>query len=163
MKNLYKIFFTITIMSTMLLVYVIYQDKSFKSNPLSKEIQQNIKQKEYHLKQLVYKEYHIKVDIPVIISSKLPNNLFGLASYDNGNIKIYLNRNRFQESSSYMIDYVLPHEYAHALMFIFNKFPKQNGGHTKQWQKICLSLEGKKCDRFVKHNDIMMGKLEFLY
>ena len=62
-----------------------------------------------------------------------------------------------------MIDYVLPHEYAHALMFIFNKFPKQNAGHTKLWQKICLTLEGKKCDRFVKHNDIMMGKLDFLY
>ena len=144
-------------------MYVIYQDKSFKSNPLSYDIQQNIKQKEYHLKQLTYQKYHIKVDIPIIISAKLPNNLFGLASYDSGNIKIYLNRNRFQESSSYMIDYVLPHEYAHALMFIFNKFPKQNAGHTKQWQKICLSLEGKKCDRFVKHNDILMGKLEFLY
>ena len=89
--------------------------------------------------------------------------MFGLASYDNGNIKIYLNKNRFQENSEYMKDYVLPHEYAHALMFTFNKFPKQHGGHTKLWQQICLSLDGKKCDRFVDHEDILMGKLKFLY
>ena len=62
-----------------------------------------------------------------------------------------------------MINNVLPHEYAHALMFVFGNITNKNGGHTKQWQNICLSLEGKKCDRFVKHIDIMMGKLEFLY
>ena len=163
MKNLYKMFFIITILSSVLLVYVIYKDKSFKSNPLSNKIQNSIKQKENNLKQLTYQKYKIKIDIPIIISSKLPNNLFGLASYNNGKIKIYLNRNRFQESSSYMIDYVLPHEYAHALMFNFNKFPKKNAGHTRLWQKICLNLDGKKCNRFVKHNDIMMGKLVFLY
>ena len=164
MQNFYKIFLAITVISIVLLGYIYYQNNNFKTKPLSYEIKYKLKQKEYRLKKLVLQKYHKKVDIPIIISSKMPNKLFGLASCDeNGNIKIYLNKKRFQESTSYMIDYVLPHEYAHALMFVFNKFPKQNGGHTKLWQDICLSLKGKKCDRFVKHNDILMGKLEFLH
>ena len=117
-----------------LLVYITYKSSNFKNKPLDSSIQSQLRDKEFILKQLVYKKYHKNVNIPIIISPKLPNKLFGLASYDNGNIKIYLNKNRFQESSEYMIDYVLPHEYALALMFIFNKFPKQNGGHTKLWQ-----------------------------
>ncbi len=57
-----------------------------------------------------------------------------------------------------MIDSVLPHEYAHAIMFILGDFSRQNGGHSKKWQEICISLEGKKCDRFVNHNDIIIEK-----
>lgn len=92
----------------------------------------------------------------------MANNLFGLAVYTQEHkIKIVLNKNRFQESVDYMVDYVLPHEYAHALMFRFGDFTKKNGGHTKKWQKICLSLNGKKCDRYVKHNDIIFGKIPF--
>jgi predicted SprT family Zn-dependent metalloprotease len=164
MQNFYKIFLAITIISVVLLGYIYYQNNHFKNNPLSYEIKYQLKQKEYQLKKLVFQKYHKKVNIPIIISSKMANKLFGLASFDDdSNIKIYLNKNRFQESTPYMIDYVLPHEYAHALMFVFNKFSKQNGGHTKLWQDICLSLEGKKCDRFVKDNDILMGKLEFLH
>jgi len=163
MKKFYRIFLILTTISILLLIYITYNQISFKNNPLPVNVISKLKEKENILKQLTYQKYNLKVDIPIIISAKLPNKLFGLASYDNEDITIYLNRNRFQESSKYMIDYVLPHEYAHALMFIFNKFPNQNGGHTKLWQKICLNLDGKKCDRFVKYNDIMMGKLKFLY
>jgi len=163
MKTLYKIFFIITIVSIILLIYILYKNSQFKNNPLPIQTQTKLKQKEYHLRKLVFQKYNVKVNIPIIISSKIPNNLFGLAIYDGGNIKIILNKNRFQESEDYMVDDVLPHEYAHALMFVFNKFPKANGGHSKLWQKICLDLEGKKCNRFVKHDDIIMSKLDFLY
>ncbi|MEA2019405.1 MAG: SprT-like domain-containing protein [Campylobacterota bacterium] len=163
MKNLYKIFSTITIVSIVLLGYVIYNDNQFKNNDLSVKTITKLKQKEYSLRKLILQKYNIEVNIPVIVSPKLKDNLFGIAAYNNGDIKIVLNKNRFQESEDYMIDYVLPHEYAHALMFVFNDFPKENGGHSIRWQNICLSLDGKKCDRFVNHNDIVMGKLDFIY
>jgi predicted SprT family Zn-dependent metalloprotease len=163
MKNLYKIFSLITIISIVLLVYVVYNDQTFKNSELSSKILIKLKQKEYDLRKLVIQKYNITVNIPVLISSKLQDNLFGIAAYNNGDIKIVLNKSRFQESENYMIDYVLPHEYAHALMFVFNDFPKQNGGHSKKWQNICISLDGKKCDRFVKNKDIVMDKLDFLY
>jgi len=162
-KNLYKIFFTITIISIILFGYVVYNDQQFKNSELSLKTLTKLKQKEYNLRKLIMQKYNIDVNIPVLVSSKLQDNLFGIAAYNNGDIKIVLNKNRFQESEDYMIDYVLPHEYAHALMFVLNDFPKQNGGHSKKWQNICLNLDGKKCDRFVNHNDIVMGKLDFIY
>ncbi len=163
MQNIYKIFTILTTISIIALIYILYTNHQFKNNNLPKDILIKVKQKEYHLRKLIIQKYNKNINIPVIISSKIQDNLFGLAVYDSGNIKIILNKNRFQESASYMIDYVLPHEYAHALMFVFNDFPKKNGGHSKRWQKICLNLEGKKCDRFVKYKDIVMGKLDFIY
>ena len=163
MNKIYKIFAVITTVSLVLLGYIYYSNKQFNNNPLSYRILTKIKQKEYKLRKLILEKYGIKVNIPIKISSKIKDNLFGLAVYDNGNIQIILNKNRFQESEEYMIDYVLPHEYAHALMFTFNNFSPNNGGHSKKWQKVCLSLEGKKCDRFVKHNDVVMGKMDFIY
>ncbi len=163
MKNLYKIFLTITVISIILLGYIWYDNNQFKNNDLALQTITKLKQKEYHIRKLIIQKYNLNINIPIIISNKMKNNLFGLAVYNNGDIKIILNKNRFQESEDYMIDYVLPHEYAHALMFKLNYFPKENGGHSKRWEEICLNLEGKKCDRFVKHKDIVMGKLDFIY
>jgi Zn-dependent peptidase ImmA (M78 family) len=145
-----------------MLAVVIYNDHNFKKNPLSKDIQKKIYDKKEHLKTLAYRKYGVKADIPILISDKMPDNLFGLAVYTKKKeIKIILNKNRFQESVEYMIDYVLPHEYAHALMFYFKDFSSENGGHTKRWQQVCLELEGKKCDRYVKHKDVIYGKVPF--
>jgi len=163
MNKIFRIFTIITIVSLMLLGYIYYTNQQFNNNPLSYGILTKIKQKEYKLRRLILEKYGINVNIPIKISTKIKDNLFGLAVYNNGNIQIVLNKNRFQESEEYMIEYVLPHEYAHALMFVFKDFTPTNGGHTKKWQKICLSLEGKKCDRFVKHNDVVMGKMNFIY
>ncbi len=163
MQNLFRIFTAIVIVSIILLTMIYYNNSKYDGDNLPLEIQTKLKQKEYHLRKLIVQKYNKKIKIPIIISDKISDNLFGLAAYDKDGIKIILNKNRFQESSDYMIDYVLPHEYAHALMFVFRDFTKENGGHTLKWQKICLNLEGKKCDRFVQHNDIVLGKLDFLY
>ena len=163
MDKIKNIFLIITIISLILLGYIYYNNQKFKNNPLSEQTLIKIEQKSNYIRKLIYQKYKLVVNIPIKISSKVPDNLFGLAVYDEGNIKIILNKNRFQESQEYMIDYVLPHEYAHAIMFVLKQFPKENGGHTKQWQNICLAIGGKKCDRFVKHNDILMGKLDFIY
>jgi len=163
MKKMYKIFTAITIISTILLFYIINNVYTFKHSNLPDNTLLKLHQKEQHLKNLTMQKYNISINVPIIVSSKLPSNLFGIALYNDNKIKILLNKNRFFENEEYMIDYVLPHEYAHALMFVFNDFTKKNGGHTKRWQNICLNLGGKKCDRFVKDEDIIMGKLKFLY
>ena len=163
MNKIRNIFLTITSFSLLLMIYIYYNDTEFKNNPLSNDIKLKISQKENHIRKLIIQKYGLNVKIPIIISNKIPDNLYGLAAYNEGYIKIVLNKNRFKESEDYMIDYVLPHEYAHALMFVLSDFPSNNGGHSKRWQNICLNLDGKKCDRFVKHKDIVMGKLDFLY
>jgi len=60
-----------------------------------------------------------------------------------------------------VIEDVLPHEYAHALMFYTNNFTKENAGHSILWQKYCKALNGLRCNRFVNHNDVIIGKTNF--
>ena len=161
MNKIFKIFSILTVLSIVLLVAVTTNSNNFKNNPLSDEIIAKIKNKNNIIKQTIKTKYGIDVNIPIKLEDKIKDNLFGMATYRDGKIEIILNKNRFQENENYMIDYVLPHEYAHALMFYIKDFTKQNGGHTKKWQQICLNIGGLKCDRFVGHNDILMEKLPF--
>ena len=148
--------------SAIMLAVVIYKNYRFKNNPLPLEIQEKIIKKQHYLRNLAFQKFGIKNYIPVIINDKMPDNLFGLAVFTKEReIKIILNQNRFQESVEYMIDYVLPHEYAHTVMFALGDFSQDDGGHTKKWQNICLALEGKKCDRYVNHKDVIFGKVPF--
>ena len=161
-KRLNYFFLFITILGSIFLIYSWYENYQFKNNPLNEDIQKKIQEKKQYLEVLSYKKFNIKRKIPVIISDKLPSNLFGAATFSkDGEIQIFLNKKRFQESISYMIDDVLPHEYAHALMFIYGDTSDKNGGHSLKWQKICKSLNGLRCDRFVDHNDIIVGKTSF--
>jgi len=155
-----KIFSIITIGSLILLIYSWYKDYQFDNNPLSKDISQKIAAKKFEIKRLIKNKYQTNIEFDLIVTNKMNSNLFGLASYDvnTNEIKIYLNKKRFKESLDYMIEDVMPHEYAHALMFSFGSFSNKNSGHTVAWQKICKNLNGKRCDRFVNHNDILIGK-----
>ncbi len=157
-KRLRFYFLSILILCSLLLLYIWYNDYRFKTNPLSETTRYKLLKKENEIRSLIYKHYGIDVDIPVIISDKMKNKHFGLATYSNKKIAIYLNKKHFFESESYMIDDVLSHEYAHALMFVFNDFSNQNGGHTKRWQEICKKLNGLRCNRYVDHKDIIIGK-----
>ena len=157
------IFIFISIVSIILLAVVTYNDFTFKNNPLSPTLVQKIEQKKFRMQKIIQAKYGLYFNAPILITDKIPDSLFGAATYSKSEkIQVLLNKNRFQESGEYMIDYVLPHEYAHALMFAFGEFSQENGGHTHKWQQICLALEGKKCDRYVKHNDILFGKVPYL-
>ncbi|RXJ90437.1 sprT domain-containing protein [Arcobacter sp. CECT 8983] len=155
-----KLFFTsITILGTIFLVYSIYNTHKFKTSDLDEKTKNRITHKILYLQSLAYKKFGIKRKIPIKVSNKMPSNLFGAATLNQkGEIVIFLNKKRFKESVDYMIDDVLPHEYAHALMFVFGDVSKENGGHSKKWQDICLALEGKRCNRFVDYNDVIFDK-----
>ncbi len=162
LQKLKTFFLALTILATLFLIYNWYENFQFKNNPLSSSIKEQINTKHRYLESLAYKRFNIKRKIPIIISEKMPSKLFGAASLSkSGKIIIYLNKNHFQESLDYMINDVLPHEYAHALMFIYGKTTNKNGGHTKEWQNICRALNGLRCDRFVNHDDIIIGKTNF--
>lgn len=154
-----KIFLLITIGALALLVYLWYENYSFNNKPLDEKYKIEIYKKHQKLKTLAFRHFNIRRSFPIIISDKMNSNRFGMATYSsNGKIVIHLNKKRFKENPNYMIDDVLPHEYAHAIMFYFKDFSKQNSGHTKRWQNICIKLEGSRCDRFVNHQDILIEK-----
>jgi len=164
-KRLYIIFFSVTVLSLFLLLLSWYKSYQFDNNPLSQDIQRKVHNKQVQLVKLIKRKYKINFNVPLLVSDQMNSSLFGMTTYDSkiNRITIYLNKKRFKESLDYMIDDVIPHEYAHALMFKFGNFSNENAGHTLQWQKVCLSLEGLKCDRFVNHHDILIDKTKLFY
>ena len=66
-----------------------------------------------------------------------------------------------QESMDYIIDSVIAHEYAHALMFKLGYLHTKDNGHSKKWQKICMKLGGDDCQQYVDNEEIIMSKMPF--
>lgn len=157
-KKISNIFLFITIVSAFFLVYLWYKEYKFNNSSLDEKIVKRVKEKTRSLKALAYKKYNITYDIPIIISDKMKNNLFGMATFSKNGVVIFLNKKRFKENVEYMIEDTLPHEYAHAVMFLLGDFSNENAGHTLKWEKICKNLQGKRCDRFVTHDDIIIEK-----
>lgn len=162
LKKLKLFFLLTTILASIFLVSSWYKTYQFENNPLSEKVLKKIDIKKHELQVLALQKFGINKNIPVLVSNKMPSSLYGAATYSKeNNIIIYLNKKRFKESSDYMLNSVLPHEYAHAIMFVLKDFTKENGGHSLKWQQICKALNGLKCDRFVNNNDIIIGKTNF--
>lgn len=160
--KLYYFFFALVIVSVFLLAYNWHKDYEFDTNPLSQKLEKQIFEKKQQTRQLLRANFGFDLDVPLIVSEKLPSSLFGAAVFtQDEKIIIYLNKKRFKESSDYMIHHVIPHEYAHAVMFYLKDFSKEQSGHSKKWQNICKKLNGIKCDRFVDTHDIIIGKTSF--
>lgn len=158
LQKLKIIFISTIVISLILSAYLWYEGYKFDNSPLNENIKNKIVTKQKELEYLAFKKFNVKRKIPIIISDKMPNKIYGMATYNENKIVIFLNKKRFKESEEYMLNNVLPHEYAHALMFVFKDFTQEFGGHTIKWEKICKKLNGLKCDRFVDNKDIIIGK-----
>ena len=99
--------------------------------------------------------------VPLIVTDEFKGRLYGLTAYQNGEIKIYLNKKVMQESMDYMVDSVIAHEYAHALMFKRGHLHRNDDGHSKEWQVVCQKLGGDDCQRYVDRQEIIMSKMPF--
>lgn len=155
-------FFIITIIIA--LSYVannIYITQSFKNNDIPQSYKQRIADKEKEVLDLMQKNFGEKLNIPLIVTDKIPGRLYGLTTYDKGQIKIYLNKKVMQESMDYIIDSVIPHEYAHALMFAQGNYHSGKNGHSKKWRQTCVKLGGKDCRQYVNTHEIIMSKMPF--
>ena len=184
LKKLYITFFIISLICIVLFIYISYDNYKFNNSFLSKDIQTRIYFKKQEMIKKIKDKYDIYLNVPIIIKKEIRGNLFGIATYNtkksninidkydsiykigsydpkNSDIKIYLNKNHFKESLDYMIDEVLPHEYAHALMFKLNEFTNYLGGHTQKWRDICIFLSNNRCEGYANTQDIVIDKTNF--
>ena len=160
-KKLELLFLTIIILALSILGYNYYQSYSFKHNSLPQSYLQRITNKEKDVLAHMQKNFGFQVEFPTIITDKISGKLYGLTSYENGQIKIYLNKKVMRESMNYMINSVIPHEYAHALLFYMHKNSYANDGHSKLWRQTCQKLGGKDCRQYVNQQKIILSKLPF--
>ncbi len=160
-KRLELIFISIILISITVLAYNYYKSYSFKNNDISDNYKKRILNKEQEVLQHMQREFGFTFKVPLIVTDKFKGKLYGLTSYKDGIIKIYLNKKVMQESMDYMIDSVIAHEYAHALMFKLGYLHTKDKGHSKRWQQVCIKLGGKDCQQYVDIKEIIMSKMPF--
>lgn len=160
-KKLELIFLGIIIIAILILSKNYYNNYMFSTNDIPDSYKQRIIDKEQEVLQLMQDKYGFSFSVPIIVTDKFKGRLYGITAYKNADIKIYLNKNRMQESMDYMIDSVIPHEYAHALIFKLGLRDRNKDGHSVEWQKACEKLGGINCEKYVNNNDVVIGKLPF--
>jgi SprT protein len=161
-KKLQIIFANFSLLAVSILIRYWYSTYSFENNQIPEEYQFLIQKEEQRVLSNMQKNLGFKFQVPIIITDKIPGKLYGVTSLGkDGSIKIYLNKKVMKESMDYIIDNVIAHEYAHAVLFKTGDYKNFKDGHSKLWQKICVKLGGKKCQKYVNSHDVIMGKLPF--
>ncbi len=160
-KKLEYTFLAIITIFVLVLANNYYTSYSFKNNQIPQSYKQRITDKEQKILQLMGQNYGFIFKVPLIVTDKFKGRLYGLTSYKNGEITIYLNKKVMQESMDYIVDSVIAHEYAHALMFKLGHLHVEEGGHSKEWQQTCVKLGGVDCRQYVNQQEIIMSKMPF--
>jgi len=160
-KKLETLFILMIGIALTVLAYNYYTTYTFKHNPLAQSYIKKIEDKEQEILQHMEKNFGVRYQFPLIITDKIPGRLYGLTSYKNGIITIYLNKKVMQESFKYMMESVIAHEYAHALLFKLRKNTNEKEGHSKLWQETCRKLGGKDCRQYVNQKEIILSKIPF--
>lgn len=160
-KKLEIFFIFIIVVALLYLANNLYRSNQFKNNPIPDSYKTRIINKEKEVLNLMEQHYGFKLDIHMIVTDEFKGRLYGLTSYRNGEIKIYLNKKVMQESMDYIIESVIAHEYAHALLFKLNRSTNEKEGHSSEWQETCVKLGGKDCQQYVNHQEIIMSKMPF--
>ena len=160
-KKLEFIFLIIILLAITALGFNYYKSYTFKNNDLSQYYKKLIANKEQEVLSHMQRNYGFALKVPLIVTDKFKGRLYGLTSYENGEIKIYLNKKVMQESMDYMLDSVIAHEYAHALMFHQGHMHTKADGHSNLWQQTCVKLGAKDCQQYVDQQEIIMSKMPF--
>ncbi|MGB6019324.1 MAG: SprT-like domain-containing protein [Sulfurimonadaceae bacterium] len=159
-KRLEAFFVVVILVSLAVLGKNYYDSYTFKHSAIPQEYEQRITAKDQEVLRRMQQHYGYRVEFPLIITDKFKGRLYGLTTYTDGQIKIYLNKKVMRESIDYMVESVIAHEYAHALLF--NQGHVDAGdGHSVLWQETCRNLGGKNCRQYVDSQEVVMRKLAF--
>ena len=102
-KRLEFIFLGVMILSISFLSYNYYNSYSFKNNDIPQSYKQRIADKEQEVLQHMQENYGFRFRVPIIVTNEFKGRLYGLTSYKDGEIKIYLNKKVMQESMDYIV------------------------------------------------------------
>ena len=160
-KKFELIFLSIIAIALVILIFNYYKSYTFKNNDISHDFKQRIIEKEQEILDNMQKQFGFSFKFPLVVTDSFQGRLYGLTSYKNDTITIYLNKKVMRESMDYVIESVIAHEYAHALMFKTGNFQKNDDGHSKKWKQICIKLGGVDCRQYVNQQEIIMSKLPF--
>ena len=159
-KRFETLFIVVIIVALAVLGKNYYDSYTFKHSAISQEYEQRINAKEQEVLYLMKQHYGYALKFLLIVTDKFQGRLYGLTTYTDGQIKIYLNKKVMRESMDYMVESVIAHEYAHALLF-YQGHVNAGDGHSTLWQETCSNLGGKNCRQYVDSQEVVMQKLAF--
>ena len=160
-KRLEVIFIFIIVIAIAVLASNYYKDYVFKNSDISSSYKKLISDKELEILSNMQNNFGFTYKVPLIITDKFKGRLYGLTSYANGKTTIYLNKKVMQESMDYIVNNVIAHEYAHALMFKLGRVHTKKDGHSLEWRETCIKLGGEDCQQYVNSQEIIMSKMPF--
>ncbi len=174
-KRLNIIFISMMMVAVSVLGNNFYNSYQFNNNDIPDNYKQQIYDKEQEILQNMQSKFGFMFKVPLIVTDKLGDNLYGLTTYKNGEVKIYLNKNVMHKSMDYMLDNIIAHEYAHAILFkresrdnrgaakhYREKSPhSKECGHSKEWKDTCVKLGGDSCQQYVHQEEVSMFKMPF--
>jgi len=160
-RKLEFLFLGVILVASVFLASSYYKSYSFKKSDLAESYKERIAQKEQEVLENMYKHFGIVYKVPLIVTDEFRGRLYGLSAYQNGEIKIYLNKKVMQESMDYMVDSVIAHEYAHAFMMKRGYLRERRAGHSAKWREVCEKLGGAHCGQYVNQQEIIMSKMPF--
>ena len=174
-KRLYIVFISTMIVAVSVLGNNLYNSYEFNSNnDIPDRYKQQIHDKEQEILQNMQTKFGFMFKVPLIVTDKLGENLYGLTTSKNGEIKIYLNKNVMQNNMDYILDTIIAHEYAHAILFKRESgrsmqagLYRENSphlkecGHSKEWRETCLKLGGNSCQQYVNQDKSSIFKMPF--
>jgi SprT protein len=152
------LFSTILLLGFTILFFNFQKNSKWENGEIPKDVSLKIEKKRVEMENRIRKIYGINPNFPLYISEKLPSNTFGVTTFDGQNIEIILNKKRLKESLTYILEDVIPHEFAHAVIFYFREDGGKDG-HNWKWQKVCQKLEGTHCEKYVDHQDLIFQKI----
>jgi len=162
-RSLERLFLGIIFVALAIIGYNTYSDYRFKKEFDTRYLP-TLWQKEREILANMRKNFGFSKKFPIIVTEKLPSRIYGLSTLDqSGRVVIYLNKKLFKESFDYILDDVLAHEYAHALLLASGQRSVVDGGHSKLWQLTCKKLGGVHCRRYVDREDVINRKLKKLF
>ena len=101
--------------------------------------------------------YNIDFDLPLYIES-INNRIWGAMLYSQGTPqKIVINKEYYLENPDYVINYVMPHEWAHVVSRLIYKTSIRS--HGEEFLKICDDLSEFRCDVVVRDEFVAEEKV----
>ncbi len=148
-----SLFFSIFIASVVfLLVLFLYPEQTLTQADIDR-----LNQKKQDLIQKTHTLYGFNYNVPLYIE-ETDKRVWGAMLYSGGMPqKIVINKGYYLENPDYVVNFVLPHEWAHVVARLIYKTSIRS--HGEEWLAICKSLSEIRCDVRVQDEFVAEEKI----
>jgi SprT protein len=123
-----------------------------------------IREKLVKYNKIIKKEFGFTIKTSVVLNLEAYTFVAEAGSYDDGSHEIRLHKKLYKEYRNKYVNDVLPHEFAHLVVYELNKKRrKKYTDHGKFFKEVCSLLQPRKRKREIVYAKVLEGKQENFY